>query len=97
MRVRSRLAALAASPKKPAARINMYTAFQKELAGRLPALTKLESLSAQLRAMGCAPSKLASQAERVGELRGKVAGLEGQGAEYKAALEDFTRDVLALV
>lgn len=78
------------------ARINMHTAFQKELAGRLPALTKLESLSAQLREMGCAPSKLASQAERVGELRGKVAALETQGAEYKAALDDELRRQLQL-
>ena len=40
----------------------MYSAFVKELVGRMPALSSLEALSAQLAQMGCPASRLAQQA-----------------------------------
>ena len=43
----------------------MYSAFVKELVGRLPALSSLDALSAQLAQMGCPASRLAQQAARI--------------------------------
>ena len=40
----------------------MYSAFVKELVGRMPAISSLEALSAQLAQMGCPASRLAQQA-----------------------------------
>ena len=65
----------------------MYSAFVKELVGRMPTIGRLEGLSSQLKEMGCPSSRLAQQAQRVGELRGKVGELKQSGAAYKHALE----------
>ena len=65
----------------------MYSAFVKELVGRMPAIGRLEGLSAQLQQMGCPASRLAQQAKRVEELRATVGGLKVSGAAYKDALE----------
>ena len=65
----------------------MYSAFVKELVGRMPAIGRLEGLSAQLEQMGCPATRLAQQTQRVEELRGKVDDLKLSGAAYKKGLE----------
>uniref|UniRef100_A0A7S0JEU1 Calmodulin n=1 Tax=Calcidiscus leptoporus TaxID=127549 RepID=A0A7S0JEU1_9EUKA len=70
------------------ARLNMFAAYEEELAGRKAALPEMKALIGRIIGLGCPPMRQFSLQNREGTITERFAGVEKQGAEYVEKLNE---------